>query len=220
MGAPRLIFALALAPLALGCGAASTQATWVDKPSVQPLQHVPAVVGDPAPAPDATQGAERQPVTEALPIEGTDRVRGRSTVIVDAPIAAVKKTLLRYGKYAEFMPHYSASKVLRRMPESGHEVYMQVEALYGAVKLWARLEMTPKRQGDTEIITSKFVDGNVKDFSATWTLAPVDAQRTELTLEVFLHPDLPMPSKTLNHENVQGAEKGVIAMRKRVESGR
>jgi ribosome-associated toxin RatA of RatAB toxin-antitoxin module len=205
-----------------GCSGSTTatQAKWTDRPSLQKLKEVPHLVQEakaeatrPTPAP-----SDRNPVTEGLPIDGTELVRGRSTVVVDAPIAKVKSAVLRYQRYAEFMPHYRTSKVVRKLPQ-GHEVYMQVEALHGAVKMWARLEMTAKKDGAAEVLESKFVDGNVKDFRASWRIEPIDADHTKLTLEVFLYPSLPLPTAVLNDENVSGAEKGVTAMRKKIEEG-
>jgi ribosome-associated toxin RatA of RatAB toxin-antitoxin module len=222
MDATRWVFVLGLAAGLSGCGATATSANanWAGRPKLQKLKEVPRVIEQakaettmPAPSP-----TDRNPVTEAIPIERTELVRGRSTVVVDAPFDKVKSSLLRYGKYAEFMPHYSQSKILGRAGK-GHEVYMQVEALHGAVKMWAKLEMTPRKDGNVELLESKFVDGNVKDFRAIWRLEPIDADHTKLTLEVFLYPTLPLPTNVLNDENVQGAEKGVTAMRKRIEGG-
>jgi hypothetical protein len=96
---------------------------------------------------------------------------------------------------------------------------MQWAALHGAIKMWARFDMNPSKDGETEVWTSSFIDGNVRQAAATWSMTPLDGNRTELSLEAFLLPKLPMPSSLLNDENTSGAEKGVVAMRKRIESG-
>lgn len=163
-------------------------------------------------------GKLREPKTESVPVEGTDGlVKGRSTVVVNAPIDEVRKHVLRFDKYADFMPHYNAARVLRRSPDGSREVYMQWAALHGAIKMWARFEMHESKDGDTEVWSSKFVEGNVRQAQASWRMTPLEADRTELTLEAFLLPKLPMPSSLLNDENTSGAEKGVVAMRKRIE---
>jgi len=220
MGDLRWLFIAAFALIACGGTTSSTQAKWADRPNLQKLKEVPqaidqakAEVTKPTPSP-----VDREPVTEGLPIEGSNLVQGRSTVVVDAPLDKVKSTVLEYGDYAEFMPHYTASKVLGKRG-AVYEVYMQVEALHGAVRMWARLEMTPKKDGKAERLQSRFVEGNVKDFRATWHIEPIDAEHTKLTLDVFLNPTLPLPKKVIDGENTKGAEKGVLAMRSRIEKG-
>ena len=61
------------------------------------------------------------------------------------------------------------------------------------------------------------MEGNVDDFKAIWRLRKMDEDHTELTLEVFLEPSLPLPDSLINSENVGGAVDGVIAMRNRIE---
>jgi ribosome-associated toxin RatA of RatAB toxin-antitoxin module len=168
-------------------------------------------------APKVAQG----PVAVGVPIPGSSLVRGRAKVTVAAPIEAVRARVLAFGEYADFMPHYSKSRVLGRTKDGKRDVFMEVEALHGAVKMWARMSVAQPRVVDgVEIVDIGFVEGNVRDFSATWSLKAVDAAHTELTLEVFLQPKLPLPASILNDENVTGALKGVAAMRTRVEQVR
>lgn len=220
MGFRRWLFIAAFSLLGCGGTTSSTQAKWVDRPNVQKLKEVPRAIDQakteatkPTPSP-----VDREPVTEGIPIEGSQLVQGRSTVVVDAPLDKVKATVLRYDDYAEFMPHYTSSKIVGKHG-AAHEVYMQVEALHGAVRMWARLQMTPKKEGPVHLFQSKFLEGNVKDFRATWRVEPIDAEHTKLTLDVFLNPTLPLPKKVIDGENTKGAEKGVLAMRSRIEKG-
>lgn len=173
--------------------------------------------GDPVTNADGEAGKVPEASREAIPVEGTDLVRGRSTVVVHAPLEVVRSTVLDFDAYPDFMPHYANARELGRKKGGTREVYMQWSALHGAIKMWARFEMTPRKEGDTEIWESRFIDGNVKSAVASWTMKPLDDSRTELTLEVFLWPKLPMPTSLLNDENLGGAVKGVTAMRKRCE---
>lgn len=181
-----------------------------------------APMGLPLPPPEPPEetgpaGKIDTPTREAVPMAGSELVHGRSTVLVEAPIAKVREAVLDFDRYAEFMPHYRQSRVLSRQPDGTSELYMQIEALHGAVKMWARVAMPPPRKdGDAEVHESRFIDGNVKDFVAIWRLRPLDERRTELSLQVFLQPKLPMPSSVLNEENLDGAVKGVTAMRERI----
>jgi ribosome-associated toxin RatA of RatAB toxin-antitoxin module len=201
----------------LGCASTNQSSGWAD--GDRPGKGiVPDTVPDPDVSQDGTVGKLREPTQESVPIAGTDLVRGRSTVVVQAPISVVRKTVLDYEEYAEFMPHYAASHVLGRTKGGGHQVYMKWVALHGAMKMWARFDMSSaQKKGDQETYRSTLKEGNVKAAKAIWRMSPVDEHRTKLTLEVFLQPRVPMPSSLLNDENMKGAQKGVTAMRDRCE---
>jgi ribosome-associated toxin RatA of RatAB toxin-antitoxin module len=157
-------------------------------------------------------------VTVAVPIGRSKLVRGRSTVMVAAPIDRVRAQILAFSRYPEFMPHYSACRVIGPSPSGGRDVYMQVEALHGAVQMWARLDVKKPVQLDgREVIETAFLDGNVKELSARWAMKRIDDARTELMLEVFLEPRLPLPVTLLNRENLDGSANGVFAMKTRSE---
>lgn len=203
------------------CASSTPQAATWPNDDKKGNDELPAIVPHGDSDEDLEQSGEpgrlREPTTVAVPVAGTDLVRGRSTVIVNAPIDVVRKTVIDFGKYADFMPHYSAARVLRRKKDGTREVYMQWAALHGAIKLHARVEMVPRHDGDTEVWQSRYIDGNVDEAQASWTLTTLSPDRTKLTLDAFLLPKLPMPSSLLNSENTSGAEKGVVAMRKRCE---
>lgn len=170
-----------------------------------------------APAQDEADG-EVQPVS--VPIPGSELVRGRSTVTVKAPIAKVRESVLDFGHYADFMPHYSSARVLGRTPSGAREVYMEITALHGAVKMWTRIELPkPTTIDGVETWETRFIEGNIDDFKAIWRLRRVDDETTELSLEVFLKPKIPLPNDLLNEENLSGSAKGVMAMRDRAEKG-
>ena len=168
------------------------------------------------PSSDAAASDEPEPI--AVPIQGTEHVRGRAAVKVKAPIERVREAVLDFTHYAEFMPHYKSCRVLSRTPAGGREVYMEIEALYGAVKMWAQIEVPrPTLADGVEIYETQFQKGNVKDFKAIWRLKKLDDATTELALEVFLEPAIPMPAELMNSENLSGSVKGVTAMRDRAE---
>ncbi len=163
--------------------------------------------------------ATATPTRERVVIDGSDIVRGRSRVLVKAPIAAVRAAVLDFDHYAEFMPHYRTSRVLGLSDDGGRQVYMQVAALHGALKMGARIKMPPPTTADgVETHESQFISGNVNDFKAIWRLEELDEKRTALTLEVLLDPTLPLPVSLVNDENIDGAVKGVAAMRDRIEA--
>ena len=183
---------------------------------LEPAASAAAPVAAPASAPPPLVGDG--PRTDAIPIDGTDFVRGRTAVEVNAPIARVRESILDFAHYAEFMPHYRNAKLLGRTAAGARDVYMEIEALHGAVKMWVELEFPkPTIVDGVETHESHFVKGNVDEFKAIWRLRKIDEATTELSLEVFLQPSIPLPTSLMNSENVSGSLKGVMAMRSRIQ---
>jgi ribosome-associated toxin RatA of RatAB toxin-antitoxin module len=199
-------------------GGAPTTPTAVAASSASPM----AAPKPKSAGPDAKPEDDDRPPgvsTVPVPVAGSSLVHGKSTVVVNAPIEKVREGILGFAHYAEFMPHYSNCRVLGRTSTGGRDVYMEVEALHGAVHMWARVDVPkPAMVDGTETYETKFLDGNVKDFQATWRLKKVDDAKTELSLEVFLNPKIPLPDGLVNGENLDGSANGVDAMRTRVES--
>jgi hypothetical protein len=165
----------------------------------------PALVGD-------------GPQSDSIPVDGTDYVHGRTAVKVHAPIARVRESVFDFAHYAEFMPHYRSARLLGRTAAGARDVYMEIEALNGVVIMWVEMEFPkPTIVDGVEITESKFIKGNVADFKAVWRLRAIDELTTELSLEVFLQPLIPLPTSLINSENVGGSLKGVMAMRGRIE---
>jgi ribosome-associated toxin RatA of RatAB toxin-antitoxin module len=200
-----------------GMGVARTEARSAPTPTLtERAAQLPDPLGPSSAAEPGDSDAEAQPVS--VPIPGSELVRGRATVMVAAPIARVRESVLDFAHYAEFMPHYSNARVLGRTPAGAREVYMEITALHGAVKMWTRVEL-PKATTVEGIETweTRFIEGNVEDFKAIWRLKRVDDTHTELSLEVFLKPKIPLPNDLLNEENLSGSTKGVLAMRDHAE---
>ncbi len=157
------------------------------------------------------------PTTVSVP-HGDGYARGRSTIAVDAPIDRVRETILDFAHYPDFMPHYSRCKILGRTASGARDVYMEVSALHGAVRMWARVEVPkPSSVDGFETYETRFVDGNVRELKAIWRLKSVGEGRTELSLEVFLNPGLPLPKRLVNQENLDGSAAAVMAAKKRIE---
>ncbi|HSN99123.1 MAG TPA: SRPBCC family protein [Candidatus Nanopelagicales bacterium] len=171
-----------------------------------------------AEAPPPAHDASRAVRTEPVPIPGTHLVRGRSTLVVDAPVSRVRAAIRAFSRYPEFMPHFRTCRIIGRSPSGGRDLYLEVEALHGAVKMWARVDaMKPAEADGVETHAIRFLEGNVRELSATWRLRPLSGSQTELSLEIFLHPRLPLPVSLLNSENLDGSARGVQAIRARSE---
>jgi ribosome-associated toxin RatA of RatAB toxin-antitoxin module len=143
---------------------------------------------------------------------------GGAGILINAPIAAVRKIVTSYGAYQKFLSPFDQSRVLSKR-KGVSEVYLQVPILNGAMHIWTVADMSPPvKDGAGEIITARFKRGNVADFRANWRLRVVDAERTILKLELLVDPKMPFPSSLVTTQLVNSAEKAVTAVRDRAQA--
>src|SRR5262249_24093395 len=148
-------------------------------------------------------------------VPGTGIQRIRSTITVDAPVDRVRAVMFDYARYPEFMPMYEKASVLSTTPAGGRVVQMQ---LGGIVHLWMRFEISPPAtSGGVERYEGRLVKGNVKAFQPRWELEP-RGDRTRVTVESFLDPDLPLvPSGLVKSGARDGMRDAALALKARVE---
>jgi hypothetical protein len=139
-----LLPAALLGGVILGCNPPPPRTSRSPEPIAQATPNATTVKA--APEVDANTAAAAFPPDETLKgeavrIEGSDKVRGRATVVVDAPAAKVRATLLDFEKYPEFMPEFSRSRILGSLPDGGKQVYQEMSILGGTVRIWAHVKI-------------------------------------------------------------------------------
>ncbi|MCC6557634.1 MAG: hypothetical protein IT372_32170 [Polyangiaceae bacterium] len=143
---------------------------------------------------------------------------GGAAILVNAPIAEVRKVVTSYGSYQKFLRPFDQSKVLSKR-KGVSEVYLQVPILHGAMRIWTVAELSaPVKKGDEEVIVGRFKRGNVADFRSVWRLRAVDADHTVLKLEILVDPNIPVPSSLVTKQLRIAAEKGVTGVRDRAQA--
>jgi ribosome-associated toxin RatA of RatAB toxin-antitoxin module len=144
---------------------------------------------------------------------------GGGMTAVNAPLAEVRKIVLDFGHYAEFMPRFKKSRVVGRNG-ADTDVYLQVEILHGAATIWAVTRFTPPRpDGSGEVIEGKMGgQGNVDDLRSVWHLVPVDDTHTILKLELLIVPKVPVPGSVVTGELEYAADKAVSSARDKAEA--
>jgi ribosome-associated toxin RatA of RatAB toxin-antitoxin module len=148
-----------------------------------------------------------------LPHAGTSAQLGRAVALIDASSADVTAVLQDYGGYQKFLPNFQASRVLSQRGASAL-VYVQVSILHGAATIWAELKLRPHPgAGTTRVIEATMLKGNVSRFEASWEITPVDAKHTLVAFQIFVDPDMPVPTSLIDHENQKNARKAVGALR-------
>jgi ribosome-associated toxin RatA of RatAB toxin-antitoxin module len=144
---------------------------------------------------------------------------GGAQIFINAPLAEVRKVVLDFAHYQDFMPGFKRSRVVQRNKEFT-DVYLQVPILHGAATVWAVARFKPpqKLANGTELIESTMQQGNVNEFRASWRLIPVDANHTILRSEILIVPKLPLPSSVVTPELSYAADKAVTASRNKAEA--
>jgi ribosome-associated toxin RatA of RatAB toxin-antitoxin module len=173
-------------------------------------------------APAAAQAGTSTPVTAAIasgaiestgrPFPGTSAEWGRAVALVDAPYDKVVKAVENYGGYKDFLPNFTASKVLSQRGSSAL-IYAQVSVMKGAATIWAELKIKARTEGNARVIEAKMMKGNVDILQATWEVTPYDANHTLVAFQIIVDPDLPLPSSLVNSENRKTARKTIRALR-------
>ena len=153
--------------------------------------------------------------------EGSDIAWGKAVLVVDKPIEEVLPIVLDYANYVQFMPNFTKSKVLAQRG-SRAMVYMEVSVARGAFTLWGQLNLAERPESeDSRVVEARLMDGNVDAFSASWTLTPVDGgSRTRVDFELYVDPDIPLPSSIFSRENERAAGRAVQALQAHIYEGR
>jgi len=156
-------------------------------------------------------------LTAQIPQEGSDIASGRAVLVVDKPIDEVVPVVLDYANYVKFMPNFTKSKVLAQRG-SRAMVYMEVSVAKGMYTLYGQLNLAERPQdGESRIVEGRLLEGNIDAFDASFTLTPIDGgARTKIDFQIYVDPDLPLPSSVFSRENERAAGRTVRALRARI----
>jgi ribosome-associated toxin RatA of RatAB toxin-antitoxin module len=155
----------------------------------------------------------------ALPGAASSIRAGGGMTAVSAPLAQVRKVVLDFGHYADFMPRFKKSKIVGKNGLDT-DVYLQVEILHGAATIWAVTRFNPPiPEGSCERVQGKMErQGNVDDLRSVWHLCPVDDTHTILKLELLIVPKVPLPGSVVTGELEYAADMAVSSARDRAEA--
>lgn len=218
-GAP-FVGALVLAAGSAGCAIHGSSASTLSLRAASARD-----VGEKGAAPVGESRAALAPRVEvpelsSIPVEGSSLTKSRARIMVHAPIDRVRAVLFDFPHYAEFVPHYRSARIFGKTLRGGDDVYMEMEALGGMMRFWARVEIAkPVIEGPSETYKIRMITGSVRSFKASWQLESVSAGETRLTIESLVEPDLPLPSSLINDGSLDGAGESILCLKRRAESG-
>ena len=165
----------------------------------------------------ASHDSERYEVS----VSGSSIRAGGARILVNAPLAKVRRIVQDYGNYSKFMSRFKRSRIVSKNKKFT-DVYLQVPILHGAASVWTvvRFGRPTKLADGTEVIRGRMVQGNVKDFRATWYLTPIDDHTTLLRSEILIVPKIPVPGSLVTGELAYAADVAVTSTRNRAEKKR
>ena len=155
--------------------------------------------------------------TAQVPSKGSNIAAGRAVIVVEKPIDEVLPIVLDYANYVQFMPNFTRSKVLAQRGNKAM-VYMEVSVAKGMYTLYGQLNLAERpEEGSSRVVEGRLIDGNINAFNASFRLTPVNGgAATEIDFNIYVDPDLPLPSSVFSRENERAAGKTLRALRQRI----
>jgi len=150
---------------------------------------------------------------------------GHAETLIHAPIDAVRRHVLDYGHYRDFLPaRFQISRVIGHEPDHSTDVYIQISVMNGVLALWNVSRFTPARETapGVEVVAGRMIPGrgNVEDMDVCWTIRAIDDQWTFLKFDILLKPGLPAPQWVLDEELRDSAMFAVDAIHDRAQGSR
>lgn len=168
--------------------------------------------------PEVKRLSDRSSPRYEVSVPGASIKAGGSMVLVNAPIATVRKVVQDYGRYQSMIPRFKKSRVISKK-DGKTDVYVEVPILNGAATVWSQSRFdAPVKDGEkSERIEGRMIDGNVDDMRTTFRLRAVDDTHTVLKCEVLIVPKLPLPGSMVTPELAFAADQAVTGIRGKAE---
>jgi ribosome-associated toxin RatA of RatAB toxin-antitoxin module len=142
---------------------------------------------------------------------------GAARALAHAPSERLQSVVTDYARYSSIITSFRNARVVGR--SGGHtDVYLEVPILSGLSTIWAIVRFeAPEAKGNQQVVRGRLLKGNVKRLDATWRIDKVDEQKSVLSLELLMIPDLPAPTSVVSAELRKAAGKAVNAARNEAE---
>lgn len=184
-----------------------------------PLATDAPVAGGPDKQRERLEAAHDMIKSNYTPKGKSDRY-GHAEVIVNAPIAELRKAVLDFPNYKSLAPDKFKTVRLVAKENGTVDLYFLVPVMKGMVTIWyvARFPDHLVVDKDVEMLDGKFVKGSIEDMELELTLRSIDPSRTILTCDLLIVPSIPAPQSALDETFRDAAGDAVAALKKRVEA--
>jgi len=154
-----------------------------------------------------------------VPTPDSPVAAGGARVRVASSLEVTTRIVTDYRHYSQMIPKFDQARIVGKVGKQT-DVYLQVPILEGAARVWAVMRMAPPRkvaEGEV-LVTGRMVRGNVKRFDLTCRLKRIDADSTQLSLEMLIVPRLPVPAGVVTTGVAKTARYAVKQLRDAAES--
>lgn len=150
--------------------------------------------------------------------QGVSQDAGAARIFIEAPVEVTRSVVTDYRHYARMIPKFEQARIVGRKG-SKTDVYLRVPILKGAAKIWAVLRFDPPRRvaGGGYVVTAKMLKGNVKRFEAVYRIVKINAQSSQLHLEMLIEPDFPAPNFVVADQVAGACDNAVRHLRHTAE---
>jgi ribosome-associated toxin RatA of RatAB toxin-antitoxin module len=169
-------------------------------------------------APSDAAPVTRHVVRFSVKVPNSGIEAGAARALAYAPSAGVRSVVTDYARYSSIITQFKNARVVGRA-ETHTDVYLEVPILSGFSTIWAILRFeAPVTKGNQQVIRGRLLKGNVKRLDATWRIDKMDDEKSVLSLELLMVPDLPAPASVVSAELRKAAGKAVNAARNEAEA--
>ena len=159
-------------------------------------------------------------VSSTVETEGSPIRTGYAASIIHRPVAQIVAAIHDVNHYRDFIPAFEQSQELGHGP-SFQDLFVRIEIRHFA-HIWARLRYREATQANGAIeIDGHAMQGNVARMDVRWRATPIEGgTATVLEFWSLVLPQIPIPLPTsmIEHEQESAAQRGVSAVRTRVEA--
>jgi hypothetical protein len=127
---------------------------------------------------------------------------GHAEVLVDAPLAKVKKAAVDFAHYKEFHHKFASARVVAKEGDTT-DVYLKLPIKLGPVKLdqWEVMRFGPARTTASNVVVEgRGVQGSMKEGHLVITARALDEKHCLVKVDLLLLPSMPAPQSMIDEE--------------------
>jgi hypothetical protein len=149
---------------------------------------------------------------------------GHAETLIHAPLPAVRRLVLDFGRYKELASSITTSRVVGHGPDGSTDVYLQMGVMNNMLTFWNVTRFSPLHVAPTgeEVLEGQMVHGkgNIDDSASVWTLRSAGPEWTVLKFDVLLRPGLPAPQSLIDEQLRDSAMDAVNSIHDRAQGSK
>lgn len=146
--------------------------------------------------------------------DGKSARYGHAEVLIEAPLEAVRREVVSFGKYKYFVPgKFKAARMVAKS-KATTDMYFRVPIMHGMVMLWyvTRFERPRVLKPGVQVVEGSYVRGNINGMHIVLTMRAIAERRTILSCDLLLLPKVDAPQEAIDEELRDAAMQAVDAI--------